>query len=155
MATVPTRRLRERPPLRRPTEGEVEQAREALRRLDSAASVRLAIRDEDGSEGEVELPLLALTLLERALGELSRGNAVVQVPLPRLLDVHQAAELLGVSRPFVIDLLDKGELPCQIEDGCRRIVFEELMRYKKKDDEACSKILDELVAEAQELGMGY
>ncbi len=163
MATVPARRLRERPPLRRPTDEEIEQAREAIRRLDSAPgsgadrakAVRLAIRDEDGSEGELELPPLAVALLEQVLDELSRGNAVAVESVPRLLEVHQAAELLGVSRPFVIGLIENGELPCQTVDDCRKIVFEDLMAYKQKNFEERGKILDELVAEAQALGLGY
>ena len=164
MATVRARTPRGRPPLRRPTEGEIKQAREAARRLESASArpeadrssaVRLAIRDEDGAESEVELPPLALTLLGYILGEMAGGNAVDMERVPRLLDIPQAAGLLGVSRLFVINLIDQGELPCQMDGDEQRVVFEDLMAFKKKDDEATSKVLDELVAEAQELGLGY
>ena len=164
MATVRTRIPRARPPLRRPTEAEIKQALEAIRRLESvparpeadrASAVRLAIRDEDGSESEVELPPLALTLLEYLLDEMASGHAVDMERVPRLLNLFQAAGLLGVSPRFVIKLIDQGEFPGQGEGDERRVVFEDLMAFKKRDDEATSKVLDELVAEAQELGLGY
>jgi excisionase family DNA binding protein len=164
MATLRTRRLRSRPPLRRPTEDEIKQAQEATRRLDLATdrsgedrapTLRVTVRDEDATDSELEIPPLALTLLEHILEEMARGNAVVLESLPRLLTIHQAADLLGVSRFFVTDLIDKGELACQIDGTQQRIVFEELMAYKQSNYEARSKVLDELVAEAQELGMGY
>lgn len=164
MATARTRIPRGRPPLRRPTEVEIKQALEVIRRLESvptrpeaerASAVRLAIRDEDGAETEVELPPLALTLLEYLLDGMASGHAVDMERVPRLLSLFQAAGLLGVSKPFVINLIEQGELPCQGDGDERRVVFEDLMAFKKKDDEATSKILDELVAEAQELGLGY
>jgi excisionase family DNA binding protein len=152
MATVQTRTLRESPPLRRPTEDEIRQAREALRRIDSSP-VRMLARDEDGAESPVEIPPLALELLGEILDELARGNAVALEPVPRLLSILQASELLGVTRNFVEQLIDQGKLDCQMDGTGRRIVFEDLMAFKEKDDEATSRVLDELVAETQELGL--
>jgi hypothetical protein len=153
MATVQTRRPRSRPPLRRPTEDEIKQAQEVNRLIDSSP-VRMTIQDEDGTESRVEIPPLALALLTQVLDELARGNGVILEPVPRLLTVPQAAELLGgVSWNFVRDLFDKGELACEMVDDEQRVVFEDLMAFKKKDDEATSKALDEMVALSQELGL--
>ena len=154
MATVQTRKLRESPPLRRPTEDEIKQAEEALRRIDSS-TVRVAIRDEDGVESPVEIPPLALELLGQVLDELARGNAVTLEAIPRLLSVPQAAEMLDVSWNFVRELIEKGQLACERDETEPSVVFESVMDYQQKEYEARSKVLDELVAQAQELGMGY
>lgn len=154
MATAETRRLRSRPPLRRPTDDEIKQAQEAIRAIDSAP-VRMTVRDEEGAGAELEVPPLALTLLTQILDEMARGNGVILKPVPRLLTVPQASQLLGASWTFVRELIEKGELPSQVVDGEQRIVFEDLMAYEARNYEARSKVLDELVAQAQELGMGY
>jgi len=155
MATAETRKLRERPPLRRPTEDEIKQARDAIRLIEASPSVRMTIRDEDGAESRAELPPLALALLTRVLDELSKGNALILEPVPRLLTIPQASELLGASWTFVRELIEKGELPCEMVDEEQRVVFEDLMAFERKNYEARSKVLDELVALGQELGMGY
>lgn len=66
-----------------------------------------------------------------------------------------AADLLNVSRPYVVKLLEESKIPSRTVDKYRRIRFDDLMAYKRKDDEARAKVLDQLTAEAQELGMGY
>ena len=152
MATAQTRRPRSRPPLRRPTEVEIKQAQEATRLIDSS-TLRALVRDEDGTESRVEIPPLALALLAQVLDELAGGNAVILEPVPRLLTIPQASQLLGTSWNFVRELIDKGELACQMVDDEQRVVFEDLMAYKQRDDEATSKALDEMVALSQELGL--
>ena len=160
MATVPARILRESPPLRRPTEEEIKQAHELCLRLgfgsdEGSAPVRAAIREPDGTEGEMDLPPLARTILEYVLAEMAAGNGMMLSPLHPHLTPFEAAGLLGVSPSYLTGLMDSGELPYRSSGASRRIVFEDLMTYKKKNDEARRLALDELVAQAQELGMGY
>ena len=154
MATVQTGRLRESPPLRRPTEDEIKQAQEAARLIDSSP-VRMTIQDEDGTESRLEIPPLARTILEYVLAEMAAGNGLMLTRLQPQLTPFQAAGLLGVSVSYLTGLMDSGELPAQGSDASRRIVFEDLMAYKQKTYEARGKVLDELVALGQELGVGY
>lgn len=58
-------------------------------------------------------------------------------------------------RPYVVKLLDEGKIPSRTVGKYRRVRFDDLMAYKRKDDEARAKVLDQLTAEAQELGLGY
>lgn len=60
-----------------------------------------------------------------------------------------------MSRPYVVKLLDEAKIPSRAVGKYHRVRFDDLIAYKRKDDEARAKILDELAAEAQELGLGY
>jgi hypothetical protein len=153
MATAETRRLRGRPPLRRPTEAEIDQARRALRLID-AGQARVTVRDDHGTEPPEEIPPLALTILTPMLDELARGNAVTLDWVPRLLTIPQAAELLGgVSWAYVKDLIARGELPSPMVEEKEVVVFEDVMALRERKFEAPGKALDEMVALSQELGL--
>ena len=97
----------------------------------------------------------ALDLLVEVLGQLANGNAVTAVPVHAELTTHQAAEILNVSRPFLIGLLDAGEIPFRMVGTHRRIRFTDLMAYKQQDDAKRDKALAELTQQAQDLGLGY
>ena len=143
-----------------PSEADALLARESSRllathMLGKRASVRIRLLD-DGDEAEtVSVPASALRLLLHLLVEMSQGNSVTLMPTYAELTTQQAADLLNVSRPYVVKLLDEGRIPSRAVGKYRRVRFDDLMAYKRKDDEARAKVLDQLAAEAQELGMGY
>ena len=143
-----------------PTEADAVLARESSRRLTTQklgerASIRIQLLD-DGEEAEtVAVPASAMRMFLHLLTEMSQGNAVTLIPSHCELSTQQAADLLNVSRPYLVKLLDEGRIPFRTVGKYRRVRFDDLMAYKHKDDEARTRILDRLTAEAQELGMGH
>jgi excisionase family DNA binding protein len=143
-----------------PSEADARLARDSSRRLAThnlgkRSSVRIQLL-ADGEEAEtVTVPASALRLFLHLLVEMSQGNAVTLIPTHAEMTTQQAADLLKVSRPYLVKLLDEGKMPCRTVGKNRRVRFDDVMAYKRKDDEARAKILDQLTAEAQELEMGY
>ncbi len=101
------------------------------------------------------LPRQALALLRDILSQMAQGNAVTIVPTHAELTTQEAANILNVSRPYLVKLLDQGEIPYHKINKHRRIRFEDLMNYRHKQDAESAKALDELAQQAQELDMGY
>lgn len=138
-----------------PSEHDVRLARESSRRLSPYTKQDLTIRITDGDGQEVELPAAAVELLVHLLVQMAEGNAITLMPIHAELTTQQAADLLGVSRPFLVKELDDRKIPYRKVGTHRRILFKDLMAYKEKMDAQRHEILDELTKQAQELDMGY
>jgi excisionase family DNA binding protein len=153
--------LKKRPQTVTPSEADTLAARDSSRRLApylaKKRKMRVQVVPEGGRAEEESLPLPAsvLDLLFAILTEMAEGNAVTLVPIHAELTTQRAADLLNVSRPFVVELLEKGEIPYRKVGTHRRILFRDLMEFKQRSDAQRKKALDELVAEAQEEDMGY
>jgi excisionase family DNA binding protein len=130
------------------------QAKESLRRLAAHVKDVVGVRSA-GSEETIELPGIAVRMLVDLLRQLAAGNAVTMIPIHAELTTQQAAELLGVSRPFLIKQLDDGVIPHRKVGRHRRVLFSDLMAYKRSMDVGREQALDELAEQAQELDMGY
>ena len=122
-------------------------------KLDSPLSLRVST--QGGGETVVSVPATAFKLLGDILNEMAKGNAVTLIPVHAELTTQQAAELLGVSRPFIVEQLEKGNIPFRKVGTHRRVVFRDLMEYKRSMDRKRLESLHELAAETQKLGLGY
>jgi excisionase family DNA binding protein len=141
-----------------PTEEEIRLASESSRqlaRLLSYSEDQIQIKVGDRPEETIELPASALQLLNRILTEMGQGRAVSLIPFDAELTTQRAADLLNVSRPYLIGLLDQGAIPYRKVGSHRRILLNDLLAYKNDIDEKRRATLRELAAEAQELNMGY
>jgi excisionase family DNA binding protein len=117
-------------------------------------SLTVQVMDADHEE-PIELPAGAVTLLLDILGAMASGQGVTIIPEDAELTSVQAAGILHVSRPFLIKLLDEGQIPYRRVGKHRRIRMEDVMNYKRAIDQQREAVLDQLVAEAQEQDMGY
>jgi excisionase family DNA binding protein len=142
----------------RPSRAEVELARASGQRLAllarSGRPLTMRVRDA-GREETIELPAGAVKLLVEILEDMASGRSVMIVPQNAELTTQQAADFLNVSRPFLIRLLEERKIPFRMVGTHRRVRLEDVLRYKEGIDADRRKVLDELAAEAQELGMGY
>jgi len=101
------------------------------------------------------LPRQALSLLRDLLTEMAQGNAVTVVPTHAELTTQEAANILNISRPYLVKLLENDVIPFTKTGTHRRIRYQTLMEYKQQRDEESRSALDELADQAQELDMGY
>lgn len=116
---------------------------------------RIQIFDEANEAHQVELPTSALRLLIDILAEVAEGNAVKIVPIHAVLTTQEAADMLNVSRPYLVKLLEEGGIPFHKTGKHRRIKFANLMAYKAEQARKSEAALQELAKQAQTLGMGY
>jgi len=134
---------------RLPSPGERAAANQ-LRRILASRGVdqdqKLKIIEESGQQAEIVLTPGISSLLIELLRHLGKGDAVTLVPVSQMLSTQQAADILNVSRPFLISVLEKGEIPHVLVGRHRRIRAEELFAYKRRRDTARSDALGELAA---------
>ena len=105
---------------------------------------RLRVLDETGQIAEIILAPALSRLLMELLRHVGRGDAVTLVPVSQMLTTQQAADILNVSRPFLISLLDKGAIDHVTVGRHRRIKAEHLFAYKKARDAQRSDALSKL-----------
>lgn len=140
-----------------PTEDEARRAQEAARQLSRYVNdnLRIQVSARGRRHETVTLPAAAVRLLVGVLSEMAAGNAVTLTPIHAELTTQDAADVLNVSRPFLIELLEKGEIPFRKVGTHRRVLFTDLMKYRQKNRTKQDKAMKELAAQAQEMGMGY
>ncbi|WP_328464146.1 helix-turn-helix domain-containing protein [Streptomyces sp. NBC_00448] len=115
------------------------------------AQIRVAV--EDGGREPLALPREAVELLATLLAHLAAGRAVSVVPSDAELTTQQAADLLNVSRPFLIGLLDAGEIRYRTVGTHRRVIATSLLEYKRDDDHRRRPAADELTRLGQDMGL--
>jgi len=111
----------------------------------AAGDAKFRVIDEDARQSaEIVLTPALSNLLMELLRHVGRGDAVTLVPVGQMLTTQQAADILNVSRPFLISLLEKGEIEHSFVGRHRRIKAEHLFEYKKLRDERRSGALSAL-----------
>jgi excisionase family DNA binding protein len=140
--------LSERPP----TDREIRQASEAARLLATALTPEgLPVSvSRYGDTAQVELPPALAQLVLDVLTHVGRGEMVTFVPYAAELTTKEAADLLNVSRPFLIAMLDRGEIPFHKVGSHRRIRAADLLVYREARDAARAEALRELQRLGQE-----
>jgi excisionase family DNA binding protein len=94
----------------------------------------------------------ALEVLRQAVAELAKGHAVTVIPTSKELTTQQAAGILNVSRPYLIQLLETGKIPFRRVGTHRRIALSSVLDYGTDEAVRRAEILDKMVWEAQEMG---
>ena len=108
-----------------------------------------------GPHGErLPIPSALLQIIERAAVVLARGDALTVVPIGQILTTQEAADILNVSRQYLVRLLDAGTIPCSRTGTHRRLRIEDVLSYKEQRDRERRAALDELTALSEEFG-GY
>lgn len=124
----------------------------ALLQAHPAPEIRARLLLDDNGAGVV-LPPAALGILVDVLAELADGNAVTVAPVHAELTTQQAANLMNVSRPYLVKLLDRGEIPCRRVGNRRKLQLVDVLAYKRRDDAHRQLVLDDLAREAEDLGL--
>lgn len=108
-----------------------------------------------GPKGEsIPLPESVFYVLERVAEVMSRGDSITVVPIGREVTTQQAADLLNVSRQYLVRLLNEGRIPFRKTGKHRRLQIEDVLAFKEKRDKDRRAGLRELSQMTQEFG-GY
>jgi excisionase family DNA binding protein len=143
-----------------PTAEEIALAKQSGRTLSAflqtkAETQQIEIFDDKGGAHPVRVPVSALRLLVDVLTEIGEGNAVNIIPVHAELTTQEAADVLNVSRPFFVKLLEQGDIPFHKVGTHRRVRYQDVIAYKEAIDAKRTEALDELAAQAQVHDMGY
>jgi len=107
-----------------------------------------------GADGErLEMPEVVFRLLKDIVRNMQLGRAIVLIPENQQLTTQRAADLLGVSRPHLVKLLETGELPYHKVGSHRRIYLKDLLAYQKRRDVERKAALDRIAKEAFDSGL--
>ena len=141
-----------------PNKQDIEQAKQSSRTLSKYADterVHLKIKGSSQESDELVLPGHVVQLLLDILSEMAQGNAISVMPIHAELTTQEAANILNVSRPHLVKLVDNGEIPFYKVGTHRRILAQDVLDYKQNIDKQRHDTLDELIALSQEMEMGY
>lgn len=107
-----------------------------------------------GNDTDIRVPVKAIHMLADILEQMAMGNAISIVPIHAELTTQQAADMLNISRPFLIkSILDAGKMPFHTVGTRRKIYFKDLMRYKAEQKKESEAILAELAQLSQDGNM--
>ena len=103
----------------------------------------------------ITIPKKALSLLSIILSNMAEGKSITIVPSESEISTQQAADMLNVSRPYFVKLLESGAIPFKKVGSHRRILLTDLLNYEKQLSDKREHQLRFLANQAQELNLGY
>lgn len=103
----------------------------------------------------ITLPKATLEMFMSILSNMAEGKTVSIVPSESELTTQQAADMLNVSRPHLVKLIESGKIPFKKVGSHRRLLLKDLVAYRSMLEQRRSKSLEFLADQAQELGFGY
>jgi excisionase family DNA binding protein len=139
---------------RLPSAGDRQIANQLRQILAAQKSGEAHLQVPDPATGErvpIALTPVLSDLFIELLGYIANGEAVAILPARQMLTTQQAADLLNVSRPFLIKLIEKGDIPHKMVGRHRRLKAEDLFAYKSARDKARAEALDELIVDNADL----
>lgn len=140
-----------------PNDREVEDARQSSRilspRVQRDQPLELQVVGNYQQAETIHLPPIAVQMLLKILVHLSEGKAITIVPTQAELTTQQAADLLNISRPSLVRLLEHGAMPFHKVGSHRRILFSDLRAFQEQTQRAREASLADLSALSQELGL--
>jgi excisionase family DNA binding protein len=139
-----------------PTAEEAILAREvsrALERQPGEHTLSLLVTAAEHEATTLQLPQGAASLLTEILKQMAEGNAVSLMPVEPEITTQQAANLLCVSRPYLVGMIDKGELPARMVGNQRRLPLKDVLAYRLQNQAKRRAVLDEMSALHQEMGL--
>jgi hypothetical protein len=142
-----------------PTEAEARVARESVKELarlleSNQEDPRFRLQCDGELAAPIALPLSAIRLLRCILDELAQEHGVAMIPVNTELAPEQASEILNVSMPYFIALLDAAHIPFRLIGTHRCVRLVDVMANKRRNDQDRVRVLEELVAQGQEFGHG-
>ena len=142
--------------IKRPSKEDQQAALESFAVLKSAISKIQnpypEIEIEETKES-LKIPIRALELLSKILGEIGKGRPVSIMPIAAEFTTQAAAEYLGCSRPHVVKLLESGKIPFVLVGRHRRIQFEHLEQYRKSMKQKQKQAIIDVMKSDEELGL--
>ena len=123
----------------------------ARRRISTnSKEIRITLQGE-----EISIPERALTYLIEVLSNMSDGKSVDIVAEDTELTTQQAADILNVSRPFIVKLLEDGRIPFKKVGKHRRVLLQDILKIKEQQNMVRESQLEKLAKDSQTMGLGY
>jgi excisionase family DNA binding protein len=151
MAAILERTTKEDQKIARTSLGKIHEASAKIRR-GRQKSVTIKVQDKNDT---FTVPKKALVLLFDILSNMADGKSIVLMLSDAELSTQQAADILNVSRPHIVHLVEKGEIPHKKVGTHRRIALNDLIDYQNKLEKTRAENLEFLATQAQELNLGY
>lgn len=137
-----------------PAENELPAIRRIEQFLEATAQSKACLPTLSGAEGEeMEVPESLFQALRQVVHQMAQERAAMILSVNKDLTTQEAADILRVSRPFLIKLLEEGKIPYFLVGTHRRIHFHDLMAYKTRWEAERRAALDELTRLGQEMGL--